>query len=1284
MLRRIVLSALSFLLLCFFLVLAPAPRVHAATCTVTTNANSGAGSLREKIGDASCATINFNGNYTIVLASMLTISRNVTITGAGHTVTVSGNDAVRVLWVNAGVTFDLQSLTIAHGTVPSYFDSGGGIYNSGGTVHVSNSTFSANQTLDGGDGGAIYNDGGTLSVTNSTFANNHGGNGGGISNEGTARVANSTFTGNSSASLGGALNNYGDGNTLIVTNSTLSGNSANSTAGGGIFSEVGTATFYNSIIANSPAGNNCGGGDTPGGSNNLADDATCGSGFTQSSSILLSALGSYGGSTQTLGLLPGAPAIDAGDDAICAAAVGSPNYGAGGLDQRGISRSGFGAHCDIGAFESRGFTVAKTGGDNQSTTTNSPFPTALGLTVTANNAGEPVNGGKVTFAAPSSGASTNPATNIATIASGAVSQSVIANNHVGAFTVTVSARGATSANFTLTNNPACSPITVTNPLDAIPGSLRRAITNICQGGTINFNGDYTIVLSTGELSIDKDMTIDGTGYNITIDGNHVGRVFHVNYDASVVLNALTVTNGYVTGENNPGGGIYNDFGRLTVTNSTIISNSTQSAGGGIYSIQGNLTVANSTLIFNTAQVGGGISISTYNATSSVTDSTFISNTATLYGGGIENASGTLNVTNSTFATNSATMGGGFMNRATANVTHSTFSGNRAASGGGGVDDEEYLTLSNSIIANSPAGGNCTGSPLTGANNLADDGTCGAGFANSSAILLGTLNYYGGGTKTFPLLPGSDAIDAASTNCPITDQRGVTRSSPTCDIGAFESRGFVLGNQTGSSQSANVNTPFATPLGLTVTANSAGEPVNGGKITFTAPSSGPSTNPAINTATIASGAVSKSVTANGIGGGSYPVFATAPGANTLLFGLTNIGPAATTTTLTATPSLSTLGQTVTLTATVSPSAATGTVQFYADGATLGSPVILSSGRASMSTLLNAGGHVLLAIYSGNTNYATSTSNGFSLTVNNPTPTLSTLNPTSAQAGGADFALTLTGTNFITNSVVRWDGGNRATTYISSTRLTATIPGTEIAWAHHTSVAVYNPTPGGGTSNTLQFTVNPASTTTTLASSTNPSTCGQSVTFTATVNDSTSGTPTGTATFYDNGAVLGTGSLNASGVATYATTSLSVGSHAITATYSGDTNFSASTGTLAGGQAVNVSNVVVMLVSSPSPISWGQTAVFTATIGVRAASAQVTRSATACKLTGTVAFKEGATTLNSANVDGNCQAVYSTTTLAAGTHTVTAQYGGDANYGNGTSSPVMMQVNRISIYLPLVRK
>src|SRR5262249_9633578 len=115
------------------------------------------------------------------------------------------------------------------------------------------------------------------------------------------------------------------------------------------------------------------------------------------------------------------------------------------------------------------------------------------------------------------------------------------------------------------------------------------------------------------------------------------------------------------------------------------------------------------------------------------------------------------------------------------------------------------------------------------------------------------------------------------------------------------------------------------------------------------------------------------------------------------------------------------------------------------------------------------------------------------------------------------------------------------------------------------------------------------TTSLTSSANPSTFGQSVTFTATVSPATA---SGTVTFLDGGTNIGTGTLS-SGVATFATGALSVASHSITASYVGDGNDLASIST-ALTQTVTRAPTTVSLASSTNPSLYGASATFTATI------------------------------------------------------------------------------------------
>ena len=132
------------------------------------------------------------------------------------------------------------------------------------------------------------------------------------------------------------------------------------------------------------------------------------------------------------------------------------------------------------------------------------------------------------------------------------------------------------------------------------------------------------------------------------------------------------------------------------------------------------------------------------------------------------------------------------------------------------------------------------------------------------------------------------------------------------------------------------------------------------------------------------------------------------------------------------------------------------------------------------------------------------------------------------------------------------------------------------------------------------VNKASTTTSLASSANPSVFSASVTFTATVAPSAA---TGTVQFYADGATLG-GSVNlSSGKATASTAALAVGTHVITATYSGAANYAGSSGQLAPNQVVNKVATTTSLASSANPSVFGASVTFTATVAPSAATGTV---------------------------------------------------------------------------------
>ncbi|MBN1450601.1 MAG: hypothetical protein JW963_06260 [Anaerolineales bacterium] len=370
---------------------------YAATLTVTNTNNNGPGSLRDAILNANSGdTIVFDAALsggTIILSSPLTLSQDVTIDGSAlaSQITISGGNNSGVFGTGGNsINVTLDSLTIVEGNGQgagfnnagtlivrnsnfyrniSQTGNGAAIYNLFGDVEVTNSRFYGNEAENGGaiynwygmltvtdstfednssiapnrGGGAIFSIG-LLTVTNSTFSLNHSStSGGGIYHEeGNLTVANSTFYRND-ANLGGGIYTSNIATIPTVKNSTFFRNSA--TTGGGIHVNPGLQSFNfaNNIIANSLSGGDCVvvGNISPN-INNLVEDGSCSASLSGDPN--LGALTNNGGTTETMALLAGSPAIDAGDDTICAAVP------VNNLDQRGVTRPQ-GAHCDIGAYE---------------------------------------------------------------------------------------------------------------------------------------------------------------------------------------------------------------------------------------------------------------------------------------------------------------------------------------------------------------------------------------------------------------------------------------------------------------------------------------------------------------------------------------------------------------------------------------------------------------------------------------------------------------------------------------------------------------------------------------------------------------------------------------------------------------------------------------------------------------------------------------------------------------------------------------------------------------------
>jgi hypothetical protein len=194
-----------------------------------------------------------------------------------------------------------------------------------------------------------------------------------------------------------------------------------------------------------------------------------------------------------------------------------------------------------------------------------------------------------------------------------------------------------------------------------------------------------------------------------------------------------------------------------------------------------------------------------------------------------------------------------------------------------------------------------------------------------------------------------------------------------------------------------------------------------------------------------------------------------------------------------------------------------------------------------------------------------------------------------------------------------------------------------------------------------TVNKASTSTSVSSSRNPAAAGQIATFTAVVT-SAGGIPTGTVTFRDGAVTLGPGTLNGSGQATFSTSTLTAGTHSITAAYGGDTNFLGSTSS-ALSQTVTQATTTTTLTSAPNPSITGQPVTVTATVS----------SSTGGVPTGTVTFQEGKTVLGSSALSAAGTAVFITSSLSFGTHMIKAVYAGTTSYAGSSSGNLKQVVN-----------
>jgi CSLREA domain-containing protein len=293
---------------------------------------------------------------------------------SGEIGTSSADDnSCHVVTGASGAILDGITITRGYAQVPPCSDAGGGMYNDNSSPSLKNVTFISNSALNFGGGmynnmsspiltdvtfksnstsymgGGMYNTASNPSLTNVTFSSNTSSSyGGGMGNiNSSPTLTNVTFNGNSTGEMGGGM--YNNASSPSLTNVTFSGNSAAANYGGGMYnyrysspvikdsifwgngSEIAFAGYEMFYVNDSLVQGGCPGG------------AIC-NGTILNADPLLGALADNGGFTLTMALGSGSPAIDAGNNATCAA-----------TDQRGVTRPQ-GLYCDLGAYESNGPT----------------------------------------------------------------------------------------------------------------------------------------------------------------------------------------------------------------------------------------------------------------------------------------------------------------------------------------------------------------------------------------------------------------------------------------------------------------------------------------------------------------------------------------------------------------------------------------------------------------------------------------------------------------------------------------------------------------------------------------------------------------------------------------------------------------------------------------------------------------------------------------------------------------------------------------------------------------
>jgi hypothetical protein len=765
-----------------FMVLMTCTTVFAADQVVTNNSDSGSGSLRQAIADVgSGETITFADDYTITLASELTIDKSLTITGTGEGQTIiqanaNPNTATYRVFYITGTNVTLENMTIRNGNLTNGTQ-GGGIFISEttSTVNINNSSISNNSTNSYGGGISVY---GTLNLLYSTVSGNEASGAGGIysTSSTTIVIVNSTISSNianGSYSGWGGGGGIFNGGMLSINNATINSNTATigyfSYGGGGIYN-AGAANIENSTVYSNTAGdseeitNAYGGGIYHSGSSNVLTIVNSTIFYNNSASDIIS-----GGEERGGGIY-----VASGTSNILNSIIINNELSVTGSIQDiyndGTVNSYFSWYNNTsGSIEGTNNTADNySSGDIASLTYSGGF-TNIAAVSSAGNATGKAGSGTYSYYNSTDGyyyessgtyykiaGQADPYDPTSFTPSSPSSDQILSDQRGYYRTSSAITRGAYQYDGVVAKIGTNTSWTASGNYTTIDGAYNAASsddiielagTAICESG-IALDESKTV-------TIRRDDALSATTYiqASQTSGTASDRVFKIT-DGYVTLNDMTIRYGNVTEID--GGGIWNQA-ELEMNNCIITGNTaagSEGYGGAFYNHEdGVIEIGTTTISGNTAYGCGAIN---NHGIMNIWDSTISQNTTEYYGGGFYDV-GEVNLYRSTVNDNTCTYssGGGIFTDGYTTLENSTVSGNLAGMYGGGIYSSpanNTLDLKNCTIAGNHSdydnsggeqGGGLTmnGGTLTVSNTIIADNFRGSGTAT------GDDYYYADGTLT---------------------------------------------------------------------------------------------------------------------------------------------------------------------------------------------------------------------------------------------------------------------------------------------------------------------------------------------------------------------------------------------------------------------------------------------------------------------------------------------------------------------------------------------------------